>query len=65
MAATGDDKAGAALVNNILGEIKQIPPMKASLKAYMNTLKAETMPPFPKKVMDFYMAGRGASWRRS
>jgi hypothetical protein len=56
MAATGDDKAGAALVNNILGEIKQIPPMKASLKAYMNTLKAETMPPFPKKVMDFYTA---------
>ena len=30
--------------------------MKASLKAYMNTLKAETMPPFPKKVMDFYTA---------
>lgn len=56
VAAIGDDKAGAALVNNILAEIKQIPPMKSSLKAYMNTLKAETMPPFPKKVMDFYTA---------
>ena len=50
------DKAGGALINNILGEMKQIPPMKSSLKAYMATLKAEVMPPFPKKVMDFYSA---------
>lgn len=52
----GDDQVGAAAVNNILAEIKQIPPMKESLKAYMNTLKAESMPPFSKKIMDFYRA---------
>lgn len=62
VAAIGDDKAGAALINNILAEIKQIPPMKSSLKAYMNTLKAESMPPFPKKVMEFYAADDYKSW---
>ncbi len=54
--AVGADKAGGAMINNILGEMKQIPPMKASLKEYMATLKAEAMPPFQKKVMDFYTA---------
>lgn len=52
----GDDKASGALISNILNEIKQIPPMKASLKEYMKTLKLEALPPFPKKVMDFYTA---------
>ena len=52
----GDDQIGAAAVNNILAEIKQIPPMKESLKAYMNTLKADAMPPFSKKIMEFYLA---------
>ncbi|MCI0680822.1 MAG: hypothetical protein L0Y71_01850 [Gemmataceae bacterium] len=61
-AAIGDDKAGAALINNILAEIKQIPPMKASLKAYMNTLRADTLPPFPRKVMDFYRADDYKTW---
>lgn len=53
---TGEDKASGALVNNIMGEMKQIPPMKSSLRAYMSTLRAESMPPFHKKVMDFYTA---------
>ncbi len=52
----GEDAAGAAMVNNILEEIKKIPPMKESLKDYMKTLRAESLPPFPKKVMDFYKA---------
>jgi hypothetical protein len=56
MPALNDDQAGAAAVNNILSEIKQIPPMKESLKAYMSTLKAEALPPFSKKIMDFYRA---------
>jgi hypothetical protein len=55
--AEGKDLAGRGLVNEILDEIKRIPPMKASLKEYMATLRAEAMPPFPKQVMDFYTVG--------
>lgn len=54
--AEGADKTEAAMISNILAELKQIPPMKSSLKAYMATLKPEAMPAFPKKVMDFYTA---------
>jgi hypothetical protein len=53
---SGGDKAGAALVNNILAEMRKIPPMKPELKTYMENMKAETLPAFPKKIMDFYTA---------
>jgi hypothetical protein len=49
-------KAGAAMIGNILTELKQIPPLKPSLKAYMATFKPEAMPAFPEKVMEFYTA---------
>jgi hypothetical protein len=52
----GDDKAGAALVNNILDEMRKIPPMKPSLKTYMTNMRADTLPPFSRKIMDFYSA---------
>src|SRR5262245_34344105 len=56
VAAGPAGKAGGAMIDNILTELKQIPPLKPSLKAYMATLKSEAMPAFPEKVMEFYTA---------
>ena len=48
--------ADAGQINSILAELKQIPPMRAGVKDEMNKLRADALPPLPKKVLDFYEA---------
>ena len=52
----GGEAAGNAMVDKMLAEIAMLPPVRDSRKAEKDLLRADNLPPFPAKTLDFYKA---------